>query len=678
MRLLYAFVLRHRVPVIVVTLILTLICGWLWTRVGVNFSLADYLPEDAESTQAIAKLEEISGAGLPNASVYVENVTIAQAREMKEKLRRTQGVRDVLWLDDAIDIARPIEASDDATVDMFYKDGGARFFVTVDDGDLVNAVAALEEVAGEGALVTGEAVREASVQTDAMGEVGMIMVYLLPLVLLILLFTTTSWFQPVLFVLTIGVAIVINAGTNIFLGEVSFVTQATSAILQLAVSIDYAVFLLNRFNERHVEGESTTARMLYAMKESSVTIAASAMTTVFGFLSLLLMRFRIGPDLGIVLAKGVLISYLCVVLFLPPLAILFEKPLVRLSHRRFIPGFKRFGRFSARICVPVAIVLVLILVPAYLAQQGNQFTYGSSGLYTEESEVIKNETYVNSIFGVRQEIVLLVPDGTPSAEVALTDALQNTDAILEVVSYASQVGALPAQMLTEAQSSAFRAGDYRRIVAYAETTDESEEAFRVVEDVRALADKYYPAEHYVISRSSVNYDLMDVITGDNLKVLAAAVIAIGFVLLLAFKNALAPLILILTIEGAIWINMAIPFITGGSLNYLGYQIVSSVQLGATVDYGILLTQKYLEARNALPRRAAAQSAGGTAATILTPVSVLVIAGTILARVSSNGVISQMGGIIASGAAISAFMVLFFLPALLMVCDRFMGRKVNEK
>jgi predicted RND superfamily exporter protein len=678
MGFLYAFVLRHRTLVIAAALILTVVCGFLWLRVGIDFSLADYLPDEAASTQAVDKLSDIAGAGLPNASVYVQDVTVSQALAIKARLLAADGVEDVLWLDDAVDVARPVALGDQATVDMFYKDGGARFYVSVSEDDVVRAVAALQEAAGDGALVVGESVRETTIQTKTMDEIGMILVYAVPLVLLILLITTTSWFQPVLFIITIGVAIVINAGTNIFLGKISFVTQATSALLQLAVSIDYAVFLLNRFNERHVEGETTAQRMLGAMKESSVTIAASAMTTVFGFLSLLFMRFKIGPDLGFVLAKGVLISYLSVILFLPPLAIFLEKPLVRLSHRRLIPRFDRFGRFAARACVPIAIVTLLLLVPAYLTQRGNDFVYGSSGLYADDSEVMTNEAYVNSVFGARQEFVLLVPEGNPAAEAALTDALQKADGILEVVSYANQVGAVPPEMLTKAQLASFRAGGFSRIVAYASTSDESAEAFRVVESVRTLADEYDPGENYVLSRSAVNYDLMDIITGDNLKVLAAAVIAIAIVLLFAFKNAFTPLILILTIEGAIWINMSIPRLTGGSLNYLGYQIISSVQLGATIDYGILLTQRYLEARSGLAKsEAAAKSVGSAAATILTPAAVLVTAGTALSYASTNGIIIQMGRILAIGTAISAFMVLFFLPALLMACDRLIRRRKNE-
>ncbi len=679
MGFLYAFVLKHRMLVIVLTVILTAICGLMWLRVGIDYSLSDYLPDDAPSTQAIEKLDEIAGAGLPNASVYLKNVTVAEALERKAKLKATQGVEDVLWLDDAVDIARPLAAYDAATVEMFYKDGGARFYVSISEDDVVSGVAALKAAAGEDAIVTGEAVRESAIQTDTMGEIGMIIVLVVPLVLLILLVTTTSWFQPVLFIATIGVAIVINAGTNLFLGKISFVTQATGALLQLAVSIDYAVFLLNRFNDRHVEGETTTQRMLHAMKESSVTIAASAMTTVFGFLSLLFMRFRIGPDLGIVLAKGVLISYLSVMLFLPPLAILFEKTLTRLSHKRLIPTFTRFGRFAAQACIPVAIVILLILAPAYFEQRGNDFVYGSAGLYANGSEVMKNEDTVNAVFGQRQEFVILVPEGTPAAEAALTSALENVDGVQQVVSYENQVGAIPYAMLTDAQRAAFRTGGYSRIVAYASTNDESAEAFRVVEDVRAQADIYYPGENSVLSRSAVNYDLMDTITGDNLKVLAAAIIAIGVVLLFAFRNALTPLLLILTIEGAIWINMSIPHLMGGSLNYIGYQIISSVQLGATIDYGILLTQRYLEERNALPKReAAARSIGRAAATILTPALVLIIAGAVLSYFSSNGIIMQMGRILAIGTGISAFMVLFFLPALLMACDRFIRREKHEK
>lgn len=577
MRFLHAFVLKHRGLVIGLTLLLTAVCGFLWMQVGINFSMADYLPADAPSTRALAKIEEVSGAGLPNAEVYVEGVTIAQALEMKERLRGAAGVESVLWLDDACDPALPVEGQDDAA--MFYRDGNARFLVAV-SGDAVRGVAALREAAGENAVVIGELVRESTIRTDTMGEVGMIMVYLVPLILAVLLLTTTSWLQPILFLFSIGVAIVINAGTNIIFGEISFITQATSAILQLAVSIDYAVFLLNRFNKRR-EG-SATQRMLMAMKESSVTIAASAMTTVFGFLSLTLMRFKIGPDLGFALAKGVLISYLSVTLFLPPLTILLEKPLLRFSHRRFLPSFKRFGRFSARVCAPVAVVVALILVPAYLAQRGNDFVYGSAGLYAADSRVMRDEARVHAAFEELQEFVILTPEGDFAAEAAFADALAREESIAQVVSYANRVGPVPPEMLTAAQLSAFRVNGYSRILAYAQTPDESAEAFRVVERVRALAEAHF-SESHVLSRSAVNDDLMETITGDNLRVLVAGIVAIGVVLLLAFKNAFLPLILILTIQGGIWINMALPNLMGGRINYLGYQIISAVQLGATID-----------------------------------------------------------------------------------------------
>ncbi len=672
-------IIGHKKTVLFVTVGMLAVCLALMLVTKVNYNLADYLPKDAPSTKAIALYEKTFGGALPNLNVYVPDISVAQALKIKEALSELPGITGVTWLDDVADVKQPLSVYDQETVSAWYKDGAALFLATGDEDRGEEIIKSVRALCGERSLLSGELVNLATVKTSIMKEIGKIILYVVPLVLLVLLLTTSSWLEPLLFVIAIGVAIVINEGTNAFLGEISFVTRATGAVLQLAVSMDYAVFLLHRFAEYRKQGLQVTEAMRKAMAASASSIAASAMTTVFGFLALTLMRFRLGPDMGFVLAKGTLLSFMSVMFLLPVLAIYFSSLMDRTHHRSFLPSFKRFGRVAVRICAPLSVVLLLAFVPSFLAQRQNSFLFGSGGMYSETSQVYKDTEKIAQVFGESQQMALLIPAGNPGKEAELSRALASARHIASVISYETQVGAVPREILSRAQLSQFETNGYSRLILAADTAAEGEEAFQTVENVRAIAASYAGDDYYLLGQSVVNTDLKQVITGDNLPVMLAAMVSIGLILALTFRSVLIPLVLLLTIEGAIWINMAVPYYMGDTINYIGYQIVSAVQLGATVDYGILLTKRYLEHRRENSRKDSARFAVSMAAgSILTPACILVIAGSTLGFVSSNGVISQMGLIIARGTAISAGMVLLFLPAALMAVDRFISKRVIRK
>jgi len=638
--------------------------------VDINYNLSDYLPDNAPSTAALNEYKNSFQDSIPNLKVYIPDVSIPEALAYKERLKGINGVDSVLWLDDIADVYMPLEMQDTDTVEAWYTDESALFVLSVNENSYADTIQEITKIVGEKALMSGEALNQATIQTRTMDEVSMIMLYALPLVLIILLISTSSWFEPVLFLITIGVAILMNEGTNVFLREISFVTRATSAILQLAVSIDYAVFLLHSFARYRDKGIDVKESMKKAMVESSSAIAASAATTMFGFLALVLMKFKIGPDMGIVLVKGVLCSYLSVIVMMPVLTLYTTKVMDKTRHRKLLPSFKGFGRFSVRICIPLAVFVFILIIPGFLGQQRNEFVYGSSAMHSTDSKLRKDAEFIDSIFGGSQQMVLIVPEGNIANETALTKEIEKITGIVSVISYSGTVGRqIPQEILTEDQLSEFRSNKYGRIIIYAKTPEEGEEAFNVVEAIRDAASRYYENTYYLLGQTVVNYDLKNTITGDYLPVTLASVLAIGLVLLVTFRSVSIPLILLLTIEGAVWINLSIPYFTGNSLNYIGYQIISSVQLGATVDYGILFTQRYLENRKITKKHEAAKLAvSETAASILTPAGILTIAGATLGVVSSNGIISQLGMILGRGAAVSAAMVLFFLPALLIIFD----------
>ena len=666
-----SFLLRHKAGTLVTGIVLSAVCALLMLTVRVNYDLTGYLPDAAPSTRALAVLSESYASGVPNLNVFVPCDSIPEALEYKAAFGELDCVLSVLWLDDTLDVTEPLEMADEDAVKAWYVPGtGALFMLTVDDADYGAALSEIRAVAGEDAAICGEAADFDYVQNQSMGEIANIMLYAVPLILVVLLLATDSFLEPVLFLLVIGAAILLNMGTNVFLGEISYVTQACSSILQLAVSMDYAIFLLHAF-ARHRETEpDVTKAMKAAMVEAAPAIAASMVTTLFGFLSLCLMKFKLGGDMGIVLAKGVLLSYLAVIGLLPVAAIYAEKWLDRTRHRSLIPSFAGFSKVVMKLRVPALILVLLAVVPCFLASRSNSFIYGSAGFYSEDSPVRQQADFISETFGSAQQLMLLVPEGRDAEEALLCEDLAALDGVSTVVGYATAVGVqIPDEVPDPESLSALRCNGWSRIILYTNAEEESDYAFAQVEAIRAAAERYYGEDAHLLGRCAVNYDLMDTVTGDNLTITLAAILSIGIVLLLTFRNGVLPFVLLLTIEGAVWLNLSIPYFAGDELNFIGYQIISSVQLGATVDYGILMTEHWRELRLENDRREAVQKAVAmTAPSILTPALIIYIACKILGVVSSNGVISQMGSILGRGALISLGMVLFFLPAALLALD----------
>ncbi len=664
------FILKQKIAIIVLFAVLTGVSAIASTMVGINYKLSDYLPADAPSTVALNMMEERFDQTIPNLSVYIERVSIPEAMDFKETLTKQPGVMSVLWLDDVLDVYTPLQMQDAEMVEGWYRDGGALFSVTMEEDHIADNIASLRVLVGDRGVLSGDAVNQAASQGATADEIPKIILFVVPLVLLILLLSTSSWFEPVLFLLAIGVAVLLNMGTNIFLGKVSFVTNASSGILQLAVSMDYAVFLLHSFARYRQQGHDIQDAMSKAMAESFSSIAASAATTVIGFAVLVLMRFRIGADMGIVLAKGILFSFISVVVLLPVMAMFTTKLMDRTHHRPLLPKFIGFGKVVGRVCIPFAILVVILIIPGYLGQRNNLFIYGSSGMASEGSREKMDTERIESIFGKSVQMVLLVPEGDIVKEKQLGKALDEIAHVTNVISYANYVGAeIPKEILPKEQLSQFRSGGYSRLILYVSTPDEGDEAFAVVNAVRATAREYYPGEYQLVGQSVVNYDLMDTIVNDNKVVNVTVVISIGLVLLITFRSLSIPLILLLVIQGATWINLSAPYFMGDSLNYIGYQIISSVQLGATVDYGILFATQYMANRKKMDKRSAVwNTVAGSAASILTPASILTIAGMMLGFISSNGIISQLGAILGRGAILSAILVLTVLPGLFALLD----------
>lgn len=663
-------IIQHKKPVIIVFIAVMLVCLFLLLFVDVNYNMVDYLPPDAQSTTALKIMDNEFTESMPNTSVMVKNVSLMEALEYKQKLASIDGVTQIIWLDDMMDIKQPLEMSDMDIIEGFYKDGNALFSATIAKGMEKEACNDILNLIGSDNALTGEAPSLMFIQDTAASTVIKALAILLPIVILILILSTASWLEPLLFLIVIGISIVINMGTNIIFGEISFMTNSISPILQLACSLDYAIFLLHSFQDNRKKYANVEDAMRHAMKESMSTVAASAATTLFGFLALLFMNFGIGSDLGINLAKGIIFSFVSVMVFLPALTLCMYRMIDKTKHRAFMPSFRNVNRVLSKIAVPAVVIISIIIIPAFLGQGRTGFLYGNDTV-DPNTRYGRDTVAIEEQFGKSTVMALLVPRGDVAKEQMLCDELEQLDHITAIMSYATNVGAvIPPEYLGDDITGQFYSENYARIIVYTDTPAEGDIAFKTVESINEKTKSHYGDAFYTLGQSANLYDMKNIIQKDNVVVNLIAVIAIFIVLLVTFKSAILPFILVLTIEAGIWINLSIPYFSGTPINFLGYLVLSTIQLGATVDYAILLTNTYLRNRKQMPKREAISvSLGGSFKSILVSALTLSTAGFTLYATSSNSAIADIGLLLGRGTLLSFLMVVCFLPTLLVVFDK---------
>jgi hypothetical protein len=662
------------IGIYVIAFIVSVICKPL---IAVNYDLNDYLPPDSPSTIAIDVLNEEFEGGIPNARVMIQNVSLAEALEYKEKMEAIDGVISVTWLDDAVSLSVPLEMQDQETIENYYKDENALYTITIDDDKRIETVNAIRELIGDENQMTGSSVATAVATLSTVDEINKIALFAVIFVIFVLTLTTSSWVEPFVVLIGLGVAIVINAGSNIIFGEVSFVTNAAGSILQLAVSLDYSVFLIHRFTECRQQCEDEKEAMVQALCMSTSSIMSSGLTTVIGFLALCLMRFQIGSDLGRALAKGIAISLITVFTLMPVVILYTCKWIDKTTHRSILPSFKKFGKLVTKIMIPCTALFVIIIVPAYRASNSNSFYYGDSHIFGTDTQLGSDTQIIEETFGKSDTYVLMVPNTSKAVQKELSDELHSIDAISGILSYVDTVGMeIPESYLDEETLAKLISENCTRLVLTVKADYEGEQTFGIVQQIRECAEKYYPGQWYLAGSGVSAYDLMDTITADMTKVNFVAIAAVFLVLVVTMKSMLLPIILVLSIETAIWLNLSVPYFTDTTIFYIAYLIISSIQLGATVDYAILFTDRYKENRATMDKKnAVVETISSTTVSILTSGITLTVVGFLLGEISTHGLLSQLGFFLGKGTLFSLGIVFFVLPGLLYLFDRtFIGTK----
>ncbi|WP_282138905.1 efflux RND transporter permease subunit [Rossellomorea aquimaris] len=665
-----SWIIKHKKAVLIAFMLVTVLSTAAQFFVKVNYNMVDYLPDDAQSTQAMDIMEKEFTGDVPDTRVMVTGVTIQEALEFKEKLEAIDGVSDVMWLDDMVDLKTPLEVADKETVENYYSDQNALYSISVATGDEVRITDEIYELIGSDGAIAGEAANTASSQKMAGSESMYAGMLLVPLIILILVVSTTSWIEPLFFLTAIGVSVLINLGTNIFLGEVSFVTQSVAPILQLAVSLDYAVFLLHSFSDYRKVTDDPEEAMKLAMKKSFPAITASAATTFFGFIALTFMEFQIGSDLGVNLVKGIVLSFISVMVFLPALTLVFYKWMDKTKHKSFVPSFTGIRNKVLKLKVPSLIFVFAILVPAFLGQTNTSFIYGS-GEQPENTRVGSDFKKVEEAFGETTPIVLLVPKGDTAKEKELVEDIESLDYVTGVMAYVNQVGSeIPPEYLDKSITDEFYSENYSRIVINTNQGTEGEVPFAIVEKVEEAAADYYGDKALALGESVTLYDIKNTVNKDNVVVNVLTVVTIALVLLFSFKSITIPVVLLITIEAAVWINLSIPYFTNTPLVFVGYLIISTVQLAATVDYGILFTEAYTHYRKEMPaKEAMVRTLDEKTFSISISAAILSSVGFILWITSSNPIVGSIGLLMGRGALLAFIMVLLVLPAMLLVFDK---------
>lgn len=682
-------ILKHKKLVVIIFTAATIISFGLALLVNVNYDLQSYLPQDTPSTKSLEVMSSQFEETIFNVNIMIPDASVTDALDLKEQIKEKEYVLSVLWLDDYVDVTLPVEVLPKETTDQYYKDNNALFMVTVETDNYPPVLAELQELVGDGGHISGRLVELSMAQSATQSEISQILVYAIPVVAIVLILATHSWLEPVLMLLAIAVGIALNMGTNVFLEDISFLTQAVAAILQLAVSMDYAIFLLHRFSDYRKKYDNTEDAMRAATKDALPTLMASSITTFIGFLALVLMRFQIGPDLGIVLAKGVFFSIISVSFFLPSITILFVKWIDKTEHRSFLPSFNWLAKINFRMMPLIIIIVVVVTVPSFLGQRHNEFIYGM-GAFQENSRESLDDQAVKDVYGVETQMVILVPKGQWGQEINMIQEFQTYPEVKSIMSYVTMIGPnIPPEVLPESQISSLLSEDYSRIILQVISAEEGEHAFGLIERVRETIDKYYEEDTHLVGSSVITYDMAQTIQADDIVVNGIAILAIFLTILFTFKSISVPIILVFAIELSIWINLSFPYFTQAPLNYIGYLIISTVQLGATVDYGVLYTQNYLENRQTMNKKDAFFfTVNQSAQSVIPPALILSIVGFILGAVSTIQMVSELGITLGRGATISLLMTLIFVPVAYYLFDsivekttlytKFLGKEESDE
>lgn len=665
---------KGKIITIVVFSVLLVVSIALAPLVKINYDMSSYLPKDSVTKQTLKLMKDEFGV-TSNMEIMIEEDNLFQGEELQEELGNVKNVKGVTWLGSVVDITQPIESYPREMVEAFYKDGKLLYMVEfLEDEYSSKTDQAINDIKvvlnNYDAKYRGEPIVAKGNRDLVFKEGVMIMSVVVPIAIIILFIFSTSWIEPVVILINLIVAIVINLGTNCLMPSVSFLTMAIASALQLAMSLDYSLFFIHRYMEKREEGMDVMSAVSDAMKGATGSVTASALTTIFGFLALLTMRYTLGTDIGISLSKAVFISFLTAIFLMPLLLVTFDKLLFKTKHRRLVPEFKKLGKGIQKVRWGIVAVLLIIAGTAFYFQGKTKFFYGAAGLPDPNKIETRHDNAIGEVFGFNQPVVVLYKNEQKTEAINFAEKMLTHERVRSIQSLVTTIDPeMPIEIVPEEYLVQFMGENYSRMIININLRAESEEMYEVSDFIIENAE-YYFGEAKALGVVTSLTEIKEVSIKDGVIVAIVSVLAIMLVIAIVFKSALIPVVLVLLIQTAIWVNIAVPYFQDKTLSYIGYLVVSSLQLGATIDYAVLLTSRYQEFRvDMKPKEASIMALTKSSHSIIVSSLVLAVAGFSEALLSRVEAVSEMGELIGFGALYSGIFVLFALPALLSVLDK---------
>lgn len=682
-------VVKFRVPILIVSVLLLIpsIFGFLSTRI--NYDILSYLPSDIETMKGQdIMLDEFGKGGF--SLVMLDGMDDKDVEKVKEKIEKVDHVCDVLWYDTLADVSLPKEVLPDDIYDFFNTDNSTMMAVFFDeatsaDGSL-EAVKEIRSIAGEQCFVSGMSSVVEDIKDLTMQEAPMYVVIAVILTSIILALTMDSFLIPLFFMLSVGMAIIYNMGTNFIQGEISFITEALAAVLQLAVTIDYSIFLWHSYKEEKEKhpGDNKEA-MAVAIGKTITSVVSSSITTVAGFLALCFMSYELGMDMGIVMAKGVVIGVICCITVLPSMILVFDKALEKTMHKDLVPSLEKPSKFIIKHHAAFIVLFIVVLIPAVYGQINTNVYYNLTDTLPKDLNSVIANTKLDEEYNMATTHMLLVDaDMEPKEVNFMLDEMGKVDGVSFSMSLDTLIGpSIPREIVPESVTKILKSDKWQLMLIGSEYKVASDEENAQIDELSKIL-KSYDKDGMLIGEAAATKDLIDITDHDFKVVNIVSIAAIFIIILIALRSVSLPIILVAVIEFAITVNMGVPCFTNTTIPFIASVVIGTIQLGATVDYAILMTTRYKTERNAGKDKHEAVTIALTTSMKSIMVSALgFFASTFGVGVySSVDMISQLCTLMSRGAIISMITVICILPSMLMLFDKViinttMGMKKKE-
>ena len=669
-------VVKFRIPILIISILLLIPAGLGYVNTRVNYDVLTYLPEDIETMQGQDILVKDFGTGAFSMFI-VDGMEDKEVSALKAKIENVEHVQKVLWYDSLADISMPKSMIPKDVYEVFNSDTGTMMAIFFDEGTssdgTMEAIGEIRKLAGKQCFLSGMSAIVTDTKNLAEKETPLYVLIAVVLAVIVLGLTMDSYFIPLLFMLSIGMAIMYNLGSNYFFGEISYITKALAAVLQLGVTLDYSIFLMHSYEEQQVRYNGDKERaMAHAISQTFSSVIGSSVTTVAGFIALCFMTFTLGMDIGVVMVKGVILGVIACVTILPSMILCCDKWIMKTMHKPFLPDI---GKISDKVTKRYMIYVILFLVLLFPAIYGNNHTavyYNlDETLPKDLPSIIANEK-LKKDYDMNTTHMILVDSSVESADVAkMIDKMDDVDGVKWALGLDALIGpAIPQSMIPDSVTDMLKNDKYQLLLVNSEYKVASDELNAQIKDLNKILHKYDKGG-MLIGEGPLTADLID-ITDTDFKTVSMVSIGIIFVIILIlFKSISLPVILVGVIEFAIFVNMGIPYYTGTKLPFVASIVIGTIQLGSTVDYAILMTTRYKRERNhgaekydsiTTAHRASAQSIMVSALSFF--------AATIGVGLYSNiDMISSLCILMARGAIISMIVVIFVLPSMFMVFDK---------